>query len=55
MVTFPEIVGTIASLRNELGDETYESLCEVGARMSRSEIARFALGQIAEARQDLQS
>jgi hypothetical protein len=53
MVTFPEIVGTIASLRDVLGDDTYDSLCQVGARMSRGEIARFALEQIAEAREDL--
>jgi predicted ATPase len=46
----PEVVHTIAHLRNVLGEATYESLAHNGQTMSPGEIATYAFDQIDQAR-----
>jgi tetratricopeptide (TPR) repeat protein len=50
LATFPEIEVTIAHLREVLGDNVYQSLCEAGAKMTNAGAARYALDQIEQAR-----
>ena len=49
----PELGGTIAHLRDVLGDQTYESLARVGETMTTSEVATYAYDQIDQARAEL--
>jgi predicted ATPase/class 3 adenylate cyclase len=51
--SFPQIITTIAHLRDELGDEAYESLARVGEHMTSASIAQYALDQIDRARAEL--
>ena len=47
---FPEIHAVITHLRDELGDETYESLARAGENMTNTVMATYALDQIDQAR-----
>ncbi|WP_232425698.1 ATP-binding protein [Mycobacterium sp. JS623] len=49
-VTYPELVGTIAHLREVLGYEIYESLSTAGVSMTNASIVTYALEQIDLAR-----
>jgi predicted ATPase len=51
--SFPQIISTIAHLRDELGDEAYEPLARVGENMTSASIAQYALDQIDRARAEL--
>ncbi len=53
LATFPEIDVTIAHLREVLSDNMYQSLSEVGAKMTNAGAARYALDQIDQARAEL--
>jgi predicted ATPase/class 3 adenylate cyclase len=48
--SFPQIIDTIAHLRAALGDETYESLAQVGENMTNAGITQYALDEIQRAR-----
>lgn len=51
----PEIVPTVAHLRETLGDSGYESLAGVGESMAAADMVRFAYDQIDRARAELAS
>jgi predicted ATPase len=53
LATFPEIDVTIAHLREVLSDNVYQSLSDAGAKMTNAGAARYALGQIDQARAEL--
>jgi predicted ATPase len=53
LATFPEIDVTIAHLRDVLSDNMYQSLSDVGAKMTNAGAARYALDQIDQARAEL--
>jgi hypothetical protein len=47
---FPEINAAIAHLRDQLGNQAYESLARVGAAMTTAAMAAYAYDQIDRAR-----
>ena len=49
----PEITTAITHLRDELGDQTYESLARKGETMTTSAMATYAYDQIDQARAEL--
>jgi hypothetical protein len=49
----PELAAAITHLRKVLGDKNYEALAGVGAEMTNSGIATYALDQIDQARAEL--
>jgi hypothetical protein len=51
--TYPELVTTIAHIREVLGDECFESLSTAGESMTNANIVTYALEQIDLARADL--
>jgi len=50
----PEITTAITHLRDELGDQTYESLARKGATMTTAEMVTYAYDQIDQARTELE-
>jgi hypothetical protein len=44
--TYPELHGTIAHLREVLGDESYESLAAAGESMANAAMVTYAFEQI---------
>jgi hypothetical protein len=51
--SFPELVATMARLRDGLGDETYDSLAHAGAQMTTAAAVTYAMEQIDRARAEL--
>jgi predicted ATPase len=51
--TYPEITTAVMHLRDVLGDATYESLAQTGARMTDSAKAQYALEQVDQVRAEL--
>jgi predicted ATPase len=51
--SYPELVATIAHLREVLGDSVYESLSTAGESMTNASVVTYALEQIDIARADL--
>jgi hypothetical protein len=47
---YPEITTAIAHLRDTLGEQTYESLAQIGERMTNAAMAAYAFEQIEQAR-----
>jgi hypothetical protein len=52
-VTIPELKSVIARVRDELGDETYESLAGKGQATTTSAMVTYAVDQIDQARAEL--
>jgi hypothetical protein len=52
-MAFPEIITTIAHLREVLGDDVYESFARNGESMTNAAMAAYAFDQIDGARASL--
>ena len=50
----PDLINTIAHLRNVLGEQTYESLARKGEVMTTAAMATYAYDQIDQARTELE-